>query len=208
MRCNYFIRLFLSFVESLTSITGETKIISPSEAFLKDDINVLVSLTRNTKVYILNIYNMKAAIQLYITYAMAWNSHNSKEIHMDIIISNSSGVPIYEQIEEQIKSQILSGELIEGDALPSMRVLAKELKISIITTKRAYEDLERDGFIESITGKGSFVKGINSDIVRENMLFSIQELLEKAVDKAILCNVSHDELSDMLALLYEEKSGR
>lgn len=208
MRCNYFIRLFLSFVESLTSITGETKIISPSEAFLKDDINVLVSLTRNTKVYILNIYNMKAAIQLYITYAMAWNSHNSKEIHMDIIISNSSGVPIYEQIEEQIKSQILSGELAEGDALPSMRVLAKELKISIITTKRAYEDLERDGFIESITGKGSFVKGINSDIVRENMLFSIQELLEKAVDKAILCNVSHDELSDMLALLYEEKSGR
>lgn len=208
MRCNYFIRLFLSFVESLTSITGETKIISPSEAFLKDDINVLVSLTRNTKVYILNIYNMKAAIQLYITYAMAWNSHNSKEIHMDIIISNSSGVPIYEQIEEQIKSQILSGELAEGDALPSMRVLAKELKISIITTRRAYEDLERDGFIESITGKGSFVKGINSDIVRENMLFSIQELLEKAVDKAILCNVSHDELSDMLALLYEEKSGR
>lgn len=208
MRCNYFIRLFLSFVESLTSITGETKIISPSEAFLKDDINVLVSLTRNTKVYILNIYNMKADIQLYITYAMAWNSHNSKEIHMDIIISNSSGVPIYEQIEEQIKSQILSGELIEGDALPSMRVLAKELKISIITTKRAYEDLERDGFIESITGKGSFVKGINSDMVKENMLFSIQELLEKAVDKAILCNVSHDELSDMLALLYEEKSGR
>ena len=208
MRCNYFIRLFLSFVESLTSITGETKIISPSEAFLKDDINVLVSLTRNTKVYILNIYNMKADIQLYITYAMAWNSHNSKEIHMDIIISNSSGVPIYEQIEEQIKSQILSGELTEGDALPSMRVLAKELKISIITTKRAYEDLERDGFIESITGKGSFVKGINSDIVKETMLFSIQELLEKAVDKAILCNVSHDELSDMLALLYEEKSGR
>lgn len=208
MRCNYFIRLFLSFVESLTSITGETKIISPSEAFLKDDINVLVSLTRNTKVYILNIYNMKADIQLYITYAMAWNSHNSKEIHMDIIISNSSGVPIYEQIEEQIKSQILSGELAEGDALPSMRVLAKELKISIITTKRAYEDLERDGFIESITGKGSFVKGINSDMVKENMLFSIQELLEKAVDKAILCNVSYDELSEMLALLYEEKSGR
>ena len=208
MRCNYFIRLFLSFVESLTSITGETKIISPSEAFLKDDTNVLVSLTRNTKVYILNIYNMKAAIQLYITYAMAWNSHNSKEIHMDIIISNSSGVPIYEQIEEQIKSQILSGELAEGDALPSMRVLAKELKISIITTKRAYEDLERDGFIESITGKGSFVKGINSDMVKENMLFSIQELLEKAVDKAILCNVSHEELNEMLALLYEEKSGR
>ena len=85
---------------------------------------------------------------------------------MDIIISNTSGVPIYEQIEEQIKSQIMTGALTAGEALPSMRVLAKELKISIITTKRAYEDLERDGFIESVTGKGSFVKGVNSDIVK------------------------------------------
>lgn len=125
---------------------------------------------------------------------------------MDIIISNSSGVPIYEQIEEQIKSQIMTGELAEGDALPSMRVLAKELKISIITTKRAYEDLERDGFIESVTGKGSFVKGINSEMVKENMMFAIQELLETAVDKAILGKVSKDELGEMLRLLYEEKT--
>ena len=124
---------------------------------------------------------------------------------MDIIISNSSGVPIYEQIEEQVKSQIMNGELVEGEALPSMRVLAKELKISIITTKRAYEDLERDGFIESVTGKGSFVKGINSDIVRENMMFAIQELIESAVDKAILGKVSLEELSEMVELLYEEK---
>ena len=126
---------------------------------------------------------------------------------MDIIISNSSGVPIYEQIEEQIKSQIMTGELAEGDALPSMRVLAKELKISIITTKRAYEDLERDGFIESVTGKGSFVKGINSEMVKENMMFAIQELLETAVDKAILGKVSQEELGEMLKLLYEEKAG-
>lgn len=125
---------------------------------------------------------------------------------MDIIISNSSGVPIYEQIEEQIKSQIMTGELAEGDALPSMRVLAKELKISIITTKRAYEDLERDGFIESVTGKGSFVKGINSEMVKENMMFAIQELLETAVDKAILGKVSYEELGEMLRLLYEEKT--
>ncbi len=124
---------------------------------------------------------------------------------MDIIISNSSGVPIYEQIEEQIKSQIMTGELMEGDALPSMRVLAKDLKISIITTKRAYEDLEREGFIESVTGKGSFVKGINSDIVKENMMFAIQELLEAAVDKAILGKISQEELSEMLKLLYDEK---
>ena len=124
---------------------------------------------------------------------------------MDIILSNSSGVPIYEQIEEQIKSQIMTGELVEGDALPSMRVLAKDLKISIITTKRAYEDLERDGFITSVTGKGSFVKRINSDMVKENMMFAIQELMETAVDKAILGKVSYEELSEMLQLLYEEK---
>ena len=124
---------------------------------------------------------------------------------MDIIISNSSGVPIYEQIEEQVKSQIMTGELVEGEALPSMRVLAKDLKISIITTKRAYEDLERDGFIESVTGKGSFVKGINSDIVRENMMFTIQELIENAVDKAIIGKVSLEELQEMVGLLYEEK---
>ena len=125
---------------------------------------------------------------------------------MDIIISNSSGVPIYEQIEEQIKSQIMTGELVEGDALPSMRVLAKDLKISIITTKRAYEDLERDGFITSVTGKGSFVKGINSDMVKENMMFAIQELMETAVDKAILGKITYEELSETLKILYDEKT--
>lgn len=125
---------------------------------------------------------------------------------MDIIINNSSGVSIYEQIEEQIKSQIMNGELVEGEALPSMRVLAKDLKISIITTKRAYEDLERDGFIESVTGKGSFVKGINSDLVKENMMFAIEELLDKAVDKALLGKVSCEELTEMLSLLYQEKN--
>lgn len=125
--------------------------------------------------------------------------------YMDIILSNSSGVPIYEQIEEQIKSQIMSGDLVEGELLPSMRVLAKDLKISIITTKRAYEDLERDGFIESVTGKGSFVKGINNDIVKENMMFAIEELLDKAVDKAILGKISCEELTEMIRLLYEEK---
>lgn len=125
---------------------------------------------------------------------------------MDILISNSSGVPLYEQIEEQIKSQILSGELAEGDALPSMRILAKDLKISIITTKRAYEELERDGFIYSVTGKGSFVKGINSDIIKETMLFDIQELMESAVDKAALAKVTLEELQEMLRLLYEEKN--
>ena len=124
---------------------------------------------------------------------------------MDIIISNTSGVPIYEQIEEQIKSQIMTGALTAGEVLPSMRVLAKELKISIITTKRAYEDLERDGFIESVTGKGSFVKAVNSDIVKENMMFEIQELMDKACDKAVIGKVTRDELKEMIDLLYDEK---
>ena len=126
--------------------------------------------------------------------------------HMDIILSNSSGVPIYEQIEEQIKSQIMTGDLAAGDALPSMRVLAKDLKISVITTKRAYEDLERDGFIESVVGKGSFVKGVSTQIMKENMLYAIEECLDKAVDKAVLGNVSLEEMKEMLCIIYEEKS--
>ena len=124
---------------------------------------------------------------------------------MDIILSNASGAPIYEQIEEQVKSQIMTGELAAGDALPSMRVLAKELKISVITTKRAYEDLERDGFIETVVGKGSFVKGVNNEIMKESMLFAIEEALEKAVDKAVLGKVTLDEMKEMLAIIYEEK---
>ena len=123
---------------------------------------------------------------------------------MDIILSNSSGVPIYEQIEEQIWNQIMTGELVAGDALPSMRVLAKDLKISVITTKRAYEDLERDGFIESVVGKGSFVKGVSKEIMKENMLYAIEEYLEKAVGKAMLVNVSLEEMKEMLTIIFEE----
>ena len=124
---------------------------------------------------------------------------------MDILISNASGVPIYEQIEEQIKSQIMTGALAAGDALPSMRILAKELKISVITTKRAYEDLERDGYIETVVGKGSFVKGVSGEIMKESMLYAIEELLDKAVDKAMLGKVSLFELQEMLGIIYEEK---
>lgn len=124
---------------------------------------------------------------------------------MNIIISNSSGVPIYEQIEEQIKTQIMAGSLSAGDALPSMRMLAKELKISIITTKRAYEDLERDGYISSVQGKGCFVNAMNSDLVKENMLFSIQELFDTAVDKAFIGKISLEELAETLSIIYKEK---
>ena len=124
---------------------------------------------------------------------------------MDIILNNSSQRPLYEQIEEQLKSQILSGALKEGDALPSMRVLAKELRISIITTKRAYEDLERDGFIVSVTGKGSFVKGLNSGFVRESMLFEIEEMLEKVAEKAEVGGITLEELTERLRILMEEQ---
>ena len=124
---------------------------------------------------------------------------------MDIILNNSSQRPLYEQNEEQLKSQILSGALKEGDALPSMRVLAKELRISIITTKRAYEDLERDGFIVSVTGKGSFVKGLNSGFVRESMLFEIEEMLEKVAEKAEVGGITLEELTERLRILMEEQ---
>lgn len=121
---------------------------------------------------------------------------------MDIIISNSSGEPIYEQICSQIKGHILSGRLHEGDALPSMRVLAGQLRISVITTKRAYEELEREGLIESYTGKGSFVKGQNPGLMREQMLRQIEELLGEACSKAEQYNITLDELTEMLRLIY------
>ena len=127
---------------------------------------------------------------------------------MDIIITNNSEKPSYDQIKEQIKERILKGELKEGDALPSMRLLAKELRISIITTKRAYEELEREGYIESYTGKGSFVKGINHEVVREGVLYEIEDLFEAAVGKARLAKLSYEELEQRLKLLYEESESK
>ncbi len=122
---------------------------------------------------------------------------------MDIIISNASGKPIYEQITAQIKEQIMSGELQEGEPLPSMRTLAQQLRISIITTKRAYEELERDGFIESFTGKGSFVATQNKELFREESLKQIERSLMQAVEKAKQTNISFEELSDIMKVLYE-----
>lgn len=121
---------------------------------------------------------------------------------MDIIISNSSGEPIYQQISSQIKAMIMQGELSEGDPLPSMRTLAAELRISVITTKRAYEELEREGYIESYTGKGSFVKGQNSELIREENLRQTEEFLKQACAKAKLCGVELSELKEILELIY------
>lgn len=124
---------------------------------------------------------------------------------MDIIITNSSDSPIYEQIKEQIKAMILNGDLKEGTPLPSMRLLAKELRISIITTKRAYEELEREGFIESYTGKGSFVKAINREMVKEMVVYEIEELFDEILDKAEMAKLSYDELAEIFKALYEER---
>ena len=121
---------------------------------------------------------------------------------MNIIISNLNGKPIYEQISSQIKALIISGQLHEGDMLPSMRLLAKELRVSVITTKRAYEELEREGFITSQTGKGSFVAGKNAELVREAQLQKLEEQLTQAIETARIGNVSLEELQEMLALLY------
>ena len=124
---------------------------------------------------------------------------------MDIIISNSSGKPIYEQITSQIKNMILNGTLQEGEALPSMRLLAKELRISVITTKRAYEDLERDGFIETATGRGSFVASKNLEFVREEHLRMVEEKLQQTVDLAKSSNIGLVELTEILNLLYKNE---
>ncbi|MBQ8120287.1 MAG: GntR family transcriptional regulator [Ruminococcus sp.] len=117
---------------------------------------------------------------------------------MNINISNTSGEPIYVQIVEQIKKLILEGELKEGEPLPSMRNLALELRISFMTTKRAYEELERDGFIESYTGKGSFVKATNKELYREEQIKQIESLLAQAGEKAKKCGITVSELHEIL----------
>lgn len=127
---------------------------------------------------------------------------------MDIIITNNSETPIYEQIKSQIKSLILTGHLKEGDTLPSMRLLAKELRISIITTKRSYEELEREGYIESYTGKGSFVKSINREIIKEQSVYEIEALFDEILNKAEIANITYEELTEIFKLLHTEREGQ
>lgn len=122
---------------------------------------------------------------------------------MNIIISNSSGQPIYEQIVSQIKNQILTKELTAGEALPSMRVLAKELKVSVITTKRAYEELEKEGLIESYTGKGSFIKAQNEQQVREQYLHDIKLKLKEVVEISKLAKLDLSTIIDMLKTMQK-----
>ena len=126
-----------------------------------------------------------------------------KELGVDIVISNAASKPIYDQIASQIKTQIISGVLASGDQLPSIRALANDLRVSVITTKRAYADLETQGFIETRQGKGSFVAGGNTEIVREECLRRIESLLVQAIDEAKCIGASIDDLHEMLDILAE-----
>jgi len=122
---------------------------------------------------------------------------------MKLIVSNRSGVPIYEQIKEQIKTAIFSGELQEDDILPSIRQLARDLKISVITTTRAYGDLEQEGFIASVQGKGCFVLPRNTELARENAMHKMENGLSDAIAAAKKENIAKDEVMERLGLLWE-----
>ena len=122
---------------------------------------------------------------------------------MYIVLSNSSDLPIYEQIKEQVKTQILSGELSENEMLPSLRQLAKDLKISVLTTIRAYNELEEEGFITSRQGKGFFVMPRGSDLLREQLIKDVETNLNNAVLSAQRASMTDDELVQLLKLLLE-----
>ncbi len=124
---------------------------------------------------------------------------------MKIIISNSSPYPIYEQVGKQIKAQIISGDLAEGDSLPSIRKLAMELQISVITTKRAYEELEKEGFIDTVGGKGCFVAMQNKELLREKKMKTVEDLLSDAVTEAKKLGINYKEIKEMLELLFNEE---
>ncbi len=125
---------------------------------------------------------------------------------MQIIISNSSDIPIYQQIVDNIKEAILNGDLIGGEALPSIRTLAKDLKISNITTKRAYEELEKDGFIEAVATKGYFVKNKSEDFKKEEILKRVEASLNETIKIANTYNIKKEEVLNMLNILYEEEN--
>ena len=124
---------------------------------------------------------------------------------MEIIISNSNGVPIYEQIKEQIKVKIVSNELKENEPLPSIRTLAKDLRCSVITTKNAYEELVNEGYIRNVPSKGFYVVKINKELALEEQLNKIEELMDKAVAIAKMNDIKKKTLNEMLNILYEEE---
>jgi len=124
---------------------------------------------------------------------------------MELIIRNTTNQPIYDQIYSQIKAQIIAGKLSPGEALPSIRALAKDLRISVITTKRAYDELEADGFLYTVAGKGCFVAEKNLDLIREQKLKELEDHLDAAVELAAQCGVSSAQLQEMLRILLREE---
>ena len=124
---------------------------------------------------------------------------------MRVLISNASPDPIYDQIARQIRAQILAGELEEGEPLPSIRKLAHELQISVITTKRAYEELDREGLIDTVAGKGTYVAAQNPELLRERRLKSVEEKLGEAVEEARSLGVDRSKVEEMLELLWEDE---
>ena len=150
-------------------------------------------MTTATKSYILYLSNMYVCNTKY-----DWGGC------MEIIISNSSDKPIYEQICVQIKSMVMNGTLSAGEALPSMRALAKDLHISVITVQRAYEDLTRDGFLETVSGKGSFVAAQNREFIQEEQLRIAEGLLQKAAEIGRAHGIGYEQMANILKLFYEE----
>ncbi len=124
---------------------------------------------------------------------------------MNIIISNSDGMPIFEQIENAIKQAIFSNELKEEDMLPSVRSLANDLKISFLTVKRAYDELERGGFIKTVQGKGSFVAPKNLELIKEEKLKEIQDYIEKIYTISKISNISEEEVKELFKIIFEEE---
>ena len=122
---------------------------------------------------------------------------------MKLIISNVSGVPIYEQIKQQVKAAILSGELKEEEALPSLRTLAKDLKISVLTVTRAYTELEQEGFVKNVQGRGCFVLGSGSELMKEQLIRKVENSLTEAIKAAKIANLSNEELNHLLDILLE-----
>ena len=140
--------------------------------------------------------------KLYLSNKYA--KHGEYGDKMEILISNSSDKPIYEQICIQIKSMIMDGTLSPGEALPSMRALAKDLHLSVITVQRAYEDLTRDGFIETVSGKGSFVAAQNKQFIQEEQLRIAEELLQKVAEIGCSHGISYQQMAKILQMFYEE----
>lgn len=126
---------------------------------------------------------------------------------MEIIISSNTSKPIYEQITSQIKALIMSGELQTGDPLPSMRAMAKSLHVSVITVQKAYEDLQRDGFIETTVGRGSFVAAKNRDFIQEEQQRKVEEHLQEAAEIARTSGITEEKLIDLLKMFYSGQEG-